>query len=158
MRSGVRDPYEKCYVGMRWFHSHLQDKWTNIRLQLSQDHTSPRFLAHSILDFTRHLDGQHRIEEATVFPLLARRLPQFAHDADYEQEHRVMHRRLVDLERYAMRVQADNSVWSKAEATILIDALEGALFPHLEAEEASLRGENLKRAGFTLKEIGSIPL
>ncbi|KAE8222576.1 hypothetical protein CF319_g4251 [Tilletia indica] len=40
----------------------------------------------------------------------------------------------------------------------LVDELGAALFPHLEAEETSLRPSNMKAAGFTPEELNSIPV
>ncbi|WWC89642.1 uncharacterized protein L201_004567 [Kwoniella dendrophila CBS 6074] len=122
-KAASRNPYNKCYDGMRWFHSHLRVKWTDIRSELAREKPSIQKLIPLIVDLTRHLGGHHRIEEGAVFPLLAQRLPQFAHRAEHEKEQQVMHRALTDLEGYAPYVLHRPSTWSKPEMSSLVDSL-----------------------------------
>lgn len=152
------DPYDKCYVGMRWFHSHLRTKWTNIQANLAKPSPPKTILIRDIADFCSHLDGHHRIEEAHVFPLLAKKMPQFKHNAAHEKEHEVMHAALVKLAYHMRAVQQHETPWSTHEILGLTKTLEEALFPHLEAEEESLKGYNMRKAGFTLQELKAIPL
>lgn len=152
------DPYDKCYVGMRWFHSHLRTKWTNIQANLAKPSPPKAVLMRDIADFCNHLDGHHRIEEAHVFPLLAKKMPQFKHNAAHEKEHEVMHQALVSLAQHMRSIQQHETPWSTHEILGLVNTLENALFPHLEAEEESLKGYNMRKAGFTLQEIKAIPL
>ncbi len=147
------DPYNKLYEGMRFYHSLLRNKWVLIRQELNTETPRPQRVVPQFLDFTQHLDLHHRIEEAHIFPLLAKRLPQFADNAAHKKEHEVMHKCLTDLEGYARYVQDDMSSWSLSKAKVLVDRLEGALFPHLEAEEESLKAESLRKAGFTVEEL-----
>ncbi|KAK0525625.1 hypothetical protein OC835_005551 [Tilletia horrida] len=203
------DPYSRLLAGMMPFHNRFRMIYASIQGTLRQPHpqTMPQrqlqALLRQTLDLTHHLDGHHQIEETYIFPLLARRMPQFATtgndgDTGHIQEHARMHAALEQLQSYAEGVEralrgsqgrkaisegagqpaapeeaegdqdddADDakrkpwptSLFDSEHFRTLIDNLGTTLFPHLEAEETSLRPSNIKAAGFTPEELARIPM
>lgn len=49
-------------------------------------------------------------------------------------------------------------VYNGARVKELEDILADALFPHLRAEEESLKAASLQAAGWTLKELNTVPM
>jgi hypothetical protein len=193
------DPYARLLNGMLPFHNNFRFEHAQIVRGIPQSQSTPRFgvqkLMQQALQLCHHLEMHHTIEEAHIFPLLAVKLPSFAHDAAHISEHKAMHDRLEELEAYSSKVLQDmrSSIGKKAEAegcgqplrteeqdsdddagvkrkawpsslydeekfNNLINGLAQALFPHLEAEEASLKAENLKKHGLTLHDLARIPM
>jgi hemerythrin-like domain-containing protein len=153
MSARSKDPYNQVLETMVFFHSLLRRKWADISKGLSSGNPNAKQLIPAILDFCHHLDLHHRIEERSWFPLLAKRLPQFKRTGAHVAEHAVMHTALSELQGYAAAVEAKDEAFSKTRAQALAKTLEDALFPHLQEEEESLQGENLRQAGFTLSEL-----
>lgn len=79
-----------------------------------------------------------------------------------------MHSAIHNLEQYVEQVtkalrggklkkgEEIEEVYDHAKMVKLVDELKKVLLPHLEAEEASLRGPVVKEAGFQLNEIKSL--
>lgn len=102
-----------------------------------------------------------------IFPKLAQKLPQFAHSSQHTKEHDLMHGAIEKLEAYVVQVSGDmrngkvkaeelGEVFDYDRMKGLVDRLGEVLLPHLEAEEASLRAEVVKAAGFQLGEIRNL--
>jgi hemerythrin-like domain-containing protein len=156
MPFGSADPYDQVLETMAFFHSLLRHKWADINKDLSSSNPNAKRLISAITDFCTHLDMHHRIEEMSLFPILAKRLPQFKRTGAHVAEHAMMHKALEDLQGYAANVQSKQELFNKVKAQGLAKALEDALFPHLQEEEESLKGENLRKAGFTLAEVSKL--
>jgi hemerythrin-like domain-containing protein len=158
MYSRSRDPYDHLHSAMIYFHSLLRAKWADISASLAKPSPNIPYVASAIVDFCQHLDMHHAIEEARIFPVLAKRLPQFRKSGEHTAEHEVMHRALGDLQGYAAYVVDDPEAWKIDKAKALCARLEKALFPHLAAEEESIKGSSLKAAGFTPAEVARIAI
>lgn len=119
----------------------------------------------------QHLEGHHMIEETYIFPLLAKKLPQFG--KEHLQEHATMHHAVEEMGNYiqqcAKKLQngrakkGEDEAWPKDifdedKMKSHLEHLRDTLFVHLEHEEASLRPDSLKKAGFTEDEIRRIPM
>lgn len=140
------------------------------------------------LQLCHSLEMHHTIEETYIFPLLAKKMPSFGtEDPVHIREHQAMHEKLEELQSYSNKAlkQLQSGVGKRLEAEgcgkaaeegegerkawptgvydadtfeALVRALGLALFPHLEAEEKSLRASNLKEHGLTLQDLGQIPM
>jgi hypothetical protein len=118
-------------------------------------------------------------QESYVFPLLAKRMPAFAAGDAHTKEHEVMHAALELLEAYSkqcLRALSSSQgkkaiengageagktwpkeVYDPEKMSILLLTLARALFPHLEAEEESIKGANMRKAGWTEAELRTLP-
>lgn len=195
------DPFARLYQGMLPFHNHFRMEHAQIVKGIPQSQSNPKSsllrLMQQALQLCGHLEMHHTIEEAHIFPLLAKKIPSFALDSNHIKEHSLMHAQLESLQEYSSKVLRDlqSSSGRKAESEgagqvikaeteeedredgkggkrkpwpvsiydeerfeTLIKGVAETLFPHLQAEEASLRPENLKKHGMTLSDIQRIPM
>jgi hypothetical protein len=129
----------------------------------------------------------HSIEERYIFPLLAPKIPSFGTENPVHiREHEAMHKKLEILEDYSKKTMRDlqssvgrkldgegcgkevegagkrkewpTSVYDAEKLDAMLRELADTLFPHLDAEEKSLRASNLKEHGFTMQELQAIPM
>lgn len=122
------------------------------------------------LSLTQHLEGHHQIEERYIFPLLEKKLPQFG--KEHLQEHATMHEAVEALDKYcsvaAKKVKNhgkkdEGQKWPKDVYDMdkmegILRHLQDTLFVHLQHEEASLKSQSLRDAGFTPEELERIPM
>lgn len=215
------DPFNRLYEGMLPFHENFRRSYAYIQqvLPVSQSLSKrdlETFLARSD-QLVHHLEMHHHIEvsqnldtaskfasqivltcslffgtqETYIFPLLAKRMPAFAHGDSHRKEHETMHHQLELFQQYVKKVaQALNSsqgkraisegagqprknaddegssgrkewpreVYDADKMKALVDTLGEALFPHLKAEEESLKAKSMRAAGWTEAEIAQIPM
>ncbi len=111
---------------------------------------------------SHHLDLHHRIEEAYIFPMLAKKLPQFKAGGRGDRAHVAMHRAIHEgLERYDAvleRAKRDPEGYDGKELRAVMDSFRGVLFRHLETEVEDIGAESVYAAGFTLDELARFPL
>ncbi|CAO1612952.1 unnamed protein product [Sympodiomycopsis kandeliae] len=133
-----------------------------------------------------HLEMHHHIEETYIFPLLAEKMPSFAMGESHRGEHQVMHDKLEEFQSYIKRVaqllnsgpgkkalsdgagqpipeDSSRKPWPKEiydgeKMKQIVDELGQALFPHLKAEEESLKAKSMRAHGWTEAEINRIPM
>lgn len=194
------DPFARLLQGMLPYHNHFRMEHAQIAKGLQRSQSAPKVtlirLMQQALQLCHHLEMHHTIEEAHIFPLLADKVPSFAHNSAHIAEHAAMHAKLEELEAYASKVmqdlrsapgkraEADGSgqplgrssdadsdedevtkrkpwpaaVYDEERFAGLVKDVAAKLFPHLEAEESSLKPDNLKKHGLTLKELARIPM
>lgn len=123
-------------------------------------------------ELASHLDMHHRIEEAHIFPVLAKKMPQFKAGAREGGEHLESHRKihagefyilvcvrtltgtgLDKYEAYLEKCLADSSKYSASELREILDSFREVLFRHLDEEVHDLGAESMRAAGWTLAEI-----
>lgn len=178
-------PMNRLYEGMLPFHDHFRQSFSVLsrvgagpraqRLSAAELRT----LLGRAAGLVRSLEMHHHIEETYIFPLLAKRMPSFGHEeGTHLREHEEMHAALEAFGEYAgvclarlegpkgkgvdkERIKEEG--WPKEvfDASVFeerLNTLGKALFPHLDAEEKSLRAESLRNAGWTVAEVNRIPL
>ena len=170
------DPWDCLYHGMLPFHENFRHTISQISALLttlspsSPSKTKLNNLANLLYlsaALCHHLETHHTIEERYIFPILAKKLPQFGHSSQHTNEHQQMHKAIHNLERYVEEVSKNlragkvkagelDEVYDHAKMVKLVDELKVVLLPHLEAEEASLRAPMVKEAGFQLNEIRNL--
>lgn len=116
-------------------------------------------------DFLMHLEFHHSIEEQCVavscllcvndanpsfsrrhiFPILAKRMPQFR--VDHQEEHDTIHKGMHELRWLAKRFKLDPTAYSPDEFRQNLVSWGPLLFYHLDAEVASLKPDILRRCG-----------
>lgn len=110
------------------------------------------------LYLSRSLDMHHRIEEAHIFPLLARRLEQFSPgNSDHVKAHRAIHDGMAKYEAYIHKAQRDPSSYNAKELRDIMDGFEKVLFDHLDQEVEDIGADSLKKAGFKIEELDDFP-
>lgn len=114
------------------------------------------------LQFVQQLEMHHNIEETYVFPVLAKKMPEFRSGkgngaAELLRQHKEIHRGLETLQEY---LRGCKSGETELELRVLKTKLEGwgsVLWTHLDQEVETLGAENMRRY-WTLEEIRRIPM
>lgn len=109
------------------------------------------------LSFCSSLEMHHNIEEAYLFPLLARRMPDFrdGNEGPLLEQHRVIHKGLGDLKDYFLFCRSSRSDFDYKLTKSKMDSWGGVLKEHLDAEVRSLGAENMRKY-WTLDEVNRI--
>lgn len=144
--------------GMTGFHN--SHKWEfNHAYQHAEDldHKPLASFLRQCYGLVVHLGNHHRIEEAHIFPLLAKKHPAFAQNAEHEEYHHKIHEGLETYSKFLRESLEDPSKYSAQKLRDILDSFRKPLFEHLDKEVEDLRPENLKKHGFTLNEIRRLP-
>ncbi|KAJ7188181.1 hemerythrin/HHE cation-binding motif-containing protein [Mycena filopes] len=106
-----------------------------------------------------HLTMHHNIEERHIFPILAKRMPEFSTETEdaHIDSHKGIHTGLEELTKLVHKYKKEPSTYSPAEMRACLDGFREVLFTHLDAEVHDLRGENMKKY-WTLDELEAIPI
>ncbi|KAK4057238.1 hypothetical protein OIO90_001733 [Microbotryomycetes sp. JL221] len=104
-----------------------------------------------VRDLLRHLEMHHNIEESYIFPILAKKMPEFG-DA-HPEEHKAIH------EGKALSLFGCKSPeqFSADEMRRILTSWGPVLFYHLDAEVESLKPDNLRKY-WTLEEVRRLPM
>ncbi|BGP14073.1 hypothetical protein JCM10213_002368 [Rhodosporidiobolus nylandii] len=105
--------------------------------------------------FLRHLEGHHGIEERYIFPVLAKRMPQFADE--HQEEHDTIHEGMHKFETLVAKYRSEPSTYSPQEFRSNLASWGPVLFYHLNAEVESLKPDILRRY-WTLEEVKRLPM
>ncbi|PLB51624.1 hypothetical protein P170DRAFT_487786 [Aspergillus steynii IBT 23096] len=116
---------------------------------------SPRQLINTGLQFCSGLGMHHAIEEQHIFPVLAKKMPEFRRDL--VAQHRQIHAGLGKLEEYLERCRSGEADLDRGEVKRLMDSFGGVLWEHLDDEVRALGAENMRKF-WTLKEMGGLPM
>ncbi|GAA5835608.1 hypothetical protein JCM9279_004593 [Rhodotorula babjevae] len=106
-------------------------------------------------DFHEHLGFHHGIEERHIFPVLAKRMPQFA--VEHQEEHNAIHEGMDKLQTLIAKYRADPSSYSPDEFRANLASWGPTLFYHLNEEVESLKPDVLRRY-WTLEEVRKLPM
>ncbi|KAJ6593952.1 hypothetical protein B0H19DRAFT_1056357 [Mycena capillaripes] len=106
-----------------------------------------------------YLTMHHTIEERHIFPILAKRMPEFSTETDdaHIASHKGIHKGLEELSTLVHKFKKEPSTYSPTEMQACLDSFRDVLFTHLDAEVNDLRGENMKKY-WTLEELEAIPM
>ncbi|WVQ81972.1 hypothetical protein IAT38_004099 [Cryptococcus sp. DSM 104549] len=147
------------------FHSHFRYEFNKVYTLADggfqkEGMTLPKFLREA-QQLSNHLDMHHRIE-SYIFPILAKKMPQFAAGARESGEHLKKHKGIHDgLEKYdkvLSEALANPSSYDPAKLRAVLDGFREVLFTHLDEEVKDLGAESMKAAGWTLEELKRIPM
>ncbi|GAA5908390.1 hypothetical protein JCM6882_007924 [Rhodosporidiobolus microsporus] len=154
-----RREWDRMSSRMEGFHRYFRSSFTQL-FELADGSfgkhglTVPDFMdvAESLL---RHLEGHHGIEERYIFPVLAKKMPQFAED--HQEEHDAIHEGMHSLEKLISRFRSEPSTYSPTELRTNLVSWGPVLFYHLNAEVESLKPDVLRRY-WTLEEVKRLPM
>lgn len=153
--------------GMDRFHNHFRWEYKNVYdnalggYAKKRGQNLQRFLREAE-QLAHHLDMHHRIEEAYIFPLLAKKMPQFKDGGRDKGEHIKAHKGIHDgLERYQAYInqaKADPDGYDGEKLRKIMDSFHDVLFNHLDQEVEDLGAHSVQKAGFTLDELKRFPM
>ncbi|BGO89789.1 hypothetical protein NBRC10512_004442 [Rhodotorula toruloides] len=154
-----RRDWERMSSRMEGFHAYFRHSFRQL-FELSDGSFNERGM--TVRDFMRlaedflmHLEFHHSIEEQHIFPILAKRMPQFR--VDHQEEHDTIHKGMHELRWLAKRFKLDPTAYSPDEFRQNLVSWGPLLFYHLDAEVASLKPDILRRY-WTLQEAKHLPM
>ncbi|KAG8811521.1 hypothetical protein FRC17_002421 [Serendipita sp. 399] len=103
-----------------------------------------------LTDLTMH----HDIEEAHVFPKLAKKMPEFRANERHKKSHKLIHDGLDRIEAAVKGFEEDNSSYNPVEMRTALDSFREPLYTHLAEEVRDLGAENMRKY-WTLSEIAA---
>ncbi|KAI1456674.1 hypothetical protein F4805DRAFT_216254 [Annulohypoxylon moriforme] len=165
--------YNRLAEHMDVFHAHFRTAWNSLWATAcagnsgSKGKNSSRAGRGVISDglaFISQLEMHHNIEETYIFPILARRMPEFRTDgkggknaAELLQQHREIHEGMEGMQEY-LRACRDGE--RELDMGVLKEQMQGwggVLWKHLEQEVKTLGAENMRRY-WSVEEIRRIPM
>jgi hemerythrin-like domain-containing protein len=158
--------YNRMAAHMAVFHDHFRAAWNQLWQASTTSrrpaHLSLRAFVNEGLQFCRHLTMHHDIEETYIFPVLAKKMPDFqkgkgGRAGELIRQHREIHAGLDGLEDYLRRCKAGEA---ELELDVLRTKMESwgtVLWTHLDQEVETLGAENMRRY-WTLDEMRQMPM
>ncbi|WOO82507.1 uncharacterized protein LOC62_04G005992 [Vanrija pseudolonga] len=152
--------------GMERFHGHFRWEFDRLYNIASGGYLAEGLTLHQYLreaeQLSHHLDMHHRIEETYIFPLLAKRMPQFRDSGKSMGAHIIAHRKIHEgldkYNNYIAEVKANPKIYDPEKIRDIMDTFADTLFKHLEDEVKDLNGESMQKHGFKLDEIRRFPI
>lgn len=112
------------------------------------------------LQLVSQLTAHHSIEEAHIFPVLARKMPEFRagrNAAELLRQHREIHKGMDGLEEYLNRCRSGETEFDLRVLKVQMDTWGDILWKHLDQEVKTLGAENMRKY-WTLDEMRRMPM
>lgn len=117
------------------------------------------------LAFIGYLTTHHNIEETYIFPVLAKKMPEFQNSsrsnnkkaAELLQQHKEIHRGMDVTEEYLRQCRNREVDLEMSVLKAKLDSWGPVLWKHLDQEVATLGAENVRKY-FTMEEIRRVPM
>ncbi|KAK2590431.1 hypothetical protein QQS21_011878 [Conoideocrella luteorostrata] len=154
--------YNRMADHMNQFHNYFRQCWTRLYKAAStsrrpENLTLKQFLSEGI-SFAEHLNRHHSIEEAHIFPLLAKRMPEFDHSKGHlVKQHKQIHDGLDEFEKYVRGCHRGEADFEMAVLKEKMDTWGDVLWEHLD-EEVRMLGAERMRAVWSKEEIMRMPM
>ncbi|KAI1799142.1 hypothetical protein F4811DRAFT_545211 [Daldinia bambusicola] len=164
--------YNRLAEHMDVFHAHFRAAWNALWAAAcagngSKSKSSSRGGRSVISDglaFVSQLEMHHSIEETYVFPVLARRMPEFRSDgkggknaAELLRQHEEIHKGMEGMQKYLRSCRDGEQDLDMAALKSQMETWGTVLWTHLDQEVATLGAENMRKY-WTAEEIRRIPM
>ncbi|RYP56425.1 hypothetical protein DL771_011906 [Monosporascus sp. 5C6A] len=158
--------YNRLAEHMDLFHNHFRSTWNMLWGACTSGRRpggmSLRAFVGAGLQFVQQLELHHNIEETYLFPVLAKKMPEFRSGrgngmAELLRQHKEIHRGLEVLQEYLLKCKSGET---ELEMGVLKSKMEGwgtVLWTHLDQEVKSLGAENMRKY-WTVDEIRKMPM
>ncbi|KAK7751335.1 hypothetical protein SLS62_006741 [Diatrype stigma] len=158
--------YNRLAEHMDLFHNHFRSTWNMLWGACTSGKRpggmSLKAFIGAGLQFVQQLEMHHNIEETYIFPVLAKKMPEFRSGkgngaAELLRQHKEIHRGLETLQEYLRKCKSGET---ELELRVLKTKLEGwgtVLWTHLDQEVETLGAENMRQY-WTVDEIRRIPM
>ncbi|KUI64936.1 hypothetical protein VM1G_00379 [Cytospora mali] len=159
--------YNRLAEHMDYFHEHFRQTW-NLLYQAASSGRRPAGMTlkqyvDEGLQFISHLTMHHNIEEAHIFPVLARKMPEFQSGgkgrraAELLRQHKDIHRGMDLMEAYLRQCRRGEVELEMRALKDKMDTWGAVLWKHLDQEVEVLGAENVRKY-WTVEEIRRIPM
>ncbi|KAK4167622.1 hypothetical protein QBC43DRAFT_341973 [Cladorrhinum sp. PSN259] len=170
--------YNRLSDQMEYFHSHFRSIHQTLYQACLNGKRPANMSLKQFLDeglrLTHYLDAHHSIEETHLYPILARKMPQFRSSSSSSsggvrgskkgkeenellRQHRDIHRGMDGFEEYIRRCKRGEIEF---EMGVMRDKMEGwreVLMRHLDEEVEELGAEKMRRV-WSLEEVRAFPI
>ena len=142
-------------------HSHFRQEWRTLWDACLPKPTSKppsaRALINIGLQFLSHLTIHHDIEEAHIFPMLAKRMPEFQPKGAHVEQHKQMHKGIDELQEYLVQCREGSRDFRREEVREQMQKWGDVLWTHLDEEVKTLSAPNMRKF-WSLKEMRQMPM
>ncbi|KAI0015429.1 hypothetical protein F4780DRAFT_763989 [Xylariomycetidae sp. FL0641] len=167
--------YNRLAEHMDLFHAHFRSQWNMLYGAASSGRRPGGLSLRSFISegqaFLSQLAMHHHIEETYIFPVLAKRMPEFSASAsagggnnnnnkkanELLQQHKEIHRGMDALKAYLDRCERRECELRLPELKDLLDTWGAVLWTHLDQEVKALGAENMRKH-WSIEEIRRIPM
>ena len=87
----------------------------------------------------------HNIEETYVFPMLAKKMPEFQKKEHLIEQHRTIHKGLDGFQEYLEKCRMGENELRLEEMKLKMDSFGKTLWEHLDDEVRTLGAENMRK-------------
>lgn len=153
--------YNHMAEQMEYYHNHFRHTWNSL-YKACETNKRPagmsirQFLA-TAEQFCHQLTFHHTIEEQSIFPVLAKRMPVFKQEMELLEQHKGIHEGLEVLEAYIAECRSGEKELQLREMKRIMDGFGKVLWTHLDAEVKQLGAENMRKY-WTLAEMRQLPM
>jgi hemerythrin-like domain-containing protein len=109
------------------------------------------------LEFCRQLEAHHSIEETYVFPMLARKMPEFEKQEHLLEQHKEIHKGLDLFQEYLEQCRGGERELRRDELKEIMDSFSKVLWAHLDDEVRTLGAENMRKH-WSIQDMKSMPM
>lgn len=153
--------YNAMAEHMDYFHNHFRQTW-NMMYKACETNKRPagmsiRAFLSTAEQFCTQLTFHHRIEEQSIFPVLARKMPAFREELELLTQHKGIHEGLEKLEEYIAECRSGEKELRMSEFKAIMDSFGKVLWTHLDDEVKQLGAENMRKY-WTLAEMSRMPM
>ncbi|KAI1409473.1 hypothetical protein F5Y13DRAFT_169897 [Hypoxylon sp. FL1857] len=163
--------YNRLAEHMDVFHAHFRTSWNALwaaacagNSKSKASSRAGRSIINDGLAFISQLEMHHSIEETYIFPILARRMPEFRTDgkgakgaAELLQQHREIHDGMEGMRKYLRACRDGEKELDMATLKSQMESWGSVLWKHLDQEVETLGAENMRKY-WTVEEIRRIPM
>lgn len=163
--------YNRLAEHMDVFHAHFRTSWNALwaaacagNSKRKASSRGGRSIVNDGLAFISQLEIHHNIEETYIFPILARRMPEFRTDgkggkgaAELLQQHREIHDGMEGMRKYLRACRDGEKELDMPTLKTQMENWGSVLWKHLDQEVETLGAENMRKY-WTVEEIRRIPM
>ena len=153
--------YNHMAEHMNYYHNNFRQTWKTLYTACENNKRpgsiSLRQFINTGLQFCHHLTLHHDIEEAHIFPVLAKKMPAFREEMEMKTAHKTIHAGLEKMEPYLDECRSGERELVLKELKIIMDEFGAVLWQHLDEEVAQLGAENMRKY-WTVAEMQRMPM
>lgn len=143
-------------------HSHFRLTWNQLWSACEGTGKRPgglsaRQMIMAGLQFCSQLEFHHSIEEQHIFPVLAKKMPEFRKELELLRQHKQIHAGLEKLESYLENCRTGEADLRREEVKRLMEGFGEVLWKHLDEEVQTLGADNMRKY-WTLDEMRRLPM
>ncbi|KAK4650874.1 hypothetical protein QC762_711420 [Podospora pseudocomata] len=155
--------YNRLAEQMKYFHDHFVGMWTIlytacVNSRRPQNMSLKQFLDEG-LRLVRYLESHHSIEETHLYPILAKKMPQFKAGKSNKllRQHELIHEGMDQLHEYILMCKSREVDLELSVLKEKMDTWGEVLMKHLDDEVKELEAETMRKY-WTLEEMRAIPI